>query len=66
VQHLASIILKQQAMTDPEDDLFSNAARIRPDQKSTRRLIVFEMKDTPIGNFVKWVLLNGFQIDGSN
>jgi hypothetical protein len=52
------------AMTDPEDDLFSNAARIRPDQKNTRRLIVFDMKDAPIGNFVKWVLLNGFQIDG--
>jgi hypothetical protein len=31
------------AMTDPEDDLFSDAARIRPDQRNTRRLIVFEM-----------------------
>ena len=49
--------------TDPEDDLFSNAARIRRDQKR-RRLIVFDMKDAPIGNFAKWVLLNGFQIDG--
>ena len=49
--------------TDPEDDLFSNAARIRPDQKR-RLLIVFNMKDAPIGNFAKWVLLNGFQIDG--
>jgi hypothetical protein len=49
--------------TDPEDDLFSNAARIRPDQKR-RLLIVFDMKDAPIGNFAKWVLLNGFQIDG--
>jgi hypothetical protein len=27
-------------------------------------LIVFDMKDAPIGNFVKWVLLNGFRIDG--
>jgi hypothetical protein len=52
------------ATMDPEDDLFSNAARIRPDQKNSRRLIVFDMKDAPIGNFVKWVLLNGFQIDG--
>ena len=52
------------ATTDPDDDLFSNAARIRPDQKNRRRLIVFDMEDAPIGNFVKWVLLNGFQIDG--
>ena len=52
------------ASTDPDDDLFSNAARIRPDQKNRRRLIVFDMQDAPIGNFVKWVLLNGFQIDG--
>jgi hypothetical protein len=52
------------ATTDPEDDLFSNAARIRPDQKNSRRLIVFDMKEAPIGNFVKWVLLNGFRIDG--
>jgi hypothetical protein len=52
------------ATTDPEDDLFANATRIRPDQKNSRRLIVFDMKDAPIGNFVKWVLLNGFQIDG--
>jgi hypothetical protein len=51
-------------LTDPEDDLFSEAARIRPDQKNSRRLIVYDMKDAPIGNFVKWVLLNGFQIDG--
>ncbi|HYY27375.1 MAG TPA: hypothetical protein VE860_05500 [Chthoniobacterales bacterium] len=52
------------ATTDPEDDLFSNAARIRPDQKIRRRLIVFDMEDAPIGNYVKWVLQNGFQIDG--
>src|SRR4029077_9557114 len=52
------------ATTDPDDASFSNAARIRPDQKNRRRLIVFDMKDAPIANFVKWVLLNGFQIDG--
>jgi hypothetical protein len=52
------------ATKDPENDLFSNAARIRPDQRNSRRLIVFDIKDAPIGNFVKWVLLNGFQIDG--
>ena len=52
------------ATTDPDDDLFSNAARIRPDQKNRRRLIVFDMEDAPIGNLVKWVLLNGFQIEG--
>jgi hypothetical protein len=57
-----SVLLRAET-TDPEDDLFSNAARIRPDQKR-RRLIVFDMKDAPIGNFAKWVLLNGFQIDG--
>src|SRR5215471_3202336 len=46
------------ASTDPDDDLFSNAARIRPDQNNRRRLIVFDMEDAPIGSFVKWVLLN--------
>jgi hypothetical protein len=44
--------------------LFSDASRIQPDWTKNRRLMVFNMQDAPIGSFVKWVLLNGFQIDG--
>lgn len=52
------------AAINPEEDLFSSAARIRPDRKASRRLMVFDIKDTSIGNYAKWVLMEGFQIDG--
>ncbi len=52
------------AATNPEDDLFYNAARIRPERKASQRLMVFDIKDSAIGNYSKWVLKEGFQIDG--
>ena len=46
------------------EDLFSVAAHVRPDSTGLRRLVVFDMPDAPIGNFVKWVLSEWLKIKG--
>ncbi len=49
---------------EPVEDLFSVAAHVRPDSTGMRRLVVFEMHEAAIGNFVKWVLAEGLKING--
>ena len=48
---------------EPGEDLFSVAAHVRPDPMM-RHLVVFDMQEAGIGNFVKWVLSEGLKING--
>ena len=52
------------ASGEPAEDLFSTAAHVRPDSSEMRHLVVFDMQEAAIGNFVKWVLYEALNING--
>ena len=49
---------------EPAEDLFADAAHVRPDSSKMRELVVFDMQEAAIGNFVKWVLYEALKING--
>jgi hypothetical protein len=46
------------------DDLFARAAQIKPDARKYRSVYAFDLKDSAIGAFAQWALLNAFKIEG--
>ena len=49
---------------EPAEDLFAEAAHVHPDSSMMRELVVFDMQEAAIGNFVKWVLYEALKING--
>jgi len=49
------------APEETAEDLFSEAKNIHPDA-SLRSLIVFKMEDSSVGNLVKWVITEAFNV----
>jgi hypothetical protein len=46
------------------EDLFARGAGIKPDVRKYRSVHAFDLKDSEIGAFAKWTLLNAFKIEG--